>query len=257
LTSHSTRRTRSKHDWRYLIGGPNPFSPPCPINELRSQGGLALDEDDPGRRRRRGKSASGELDGPINIPKVAIFEHIKEEDRPDDEFEPVPVDEPHVEWDSTGDLEERWEAILEDLFTGFEDDEDEAVFEEVKDNLLWSEGEVIWEGSDFDQVFSDSGEFHDFELLTRKEKRAFLRDRLRTQQAVGTAESGDVDIDIGLKGAVGEKKARPLKKPKKNTPPPKTSPGPLVSFETETEHRPHELDMGLAPSKGKRRKGRR
>jgi hypothetical protein len=97
-------------------------------------------------------------------------------------------------------------------------------------------------------MFTDPGEFHNFELLSRKEQRAFLRDRLMTQQAVGTAEpdDGEIDMDVGTAEPPQEKEKEPIK--------PKDSPGPLVSYETETEHKPHELDIGIAPGKGKRRK---
>ncbi len=200
------------------------------------------------------------MDEHLDPPTATIFERVEEdvgkEVTPESmpEFEPVHQEEPHVEWDDGEEwevVEERFEAILEDLFSDW-DDEDRAIFEGVRDSLGWSKGDVIWEGMDFDQMFTDSGEFHDFELLSRKDKRAFLRDRLRTQQASGSAEAGESELDLSLEP---KKRAKPLRRARK---PPKdpSDPGPLVSFETETEHRAEELDIGIAPRKGKRRKER-
>lgn len=145
--------------------------------------------------------------------------------------------------------EERFEALVDELFTAIEDDEAKEVFEEVRDTLGWSEGEVIWEGMDFDQMFTDPGEFHDFELLSRRDQRRFLRDRLRTQQASGAAEASD-------EGGV-EMKTDHRKKDLRATGPPEVreprSPGQLVSYETETEHRPGDLDIGLQDRRRKRR----
>ena len=170
-------------------------------------------------------------------------------------FEPVSPDEPHVEWDTEEDhvmAEERFETLVDELFTGFEDREDQAVFEEVLGSLGWSEGEVIWEGMDFDQMFTDPGEFRDFELLSRREQRRFLRDRLRTQQVSSGVEASDEG------GVEMETDPRP-KDRRERTPSPDTgprSPGQLVSYETETEHMPGDLDIGIHDGR-KRRRDRR
>jgi hypothetical protein len=223
-----------------------------------STGGHQLDEEERLRRKRRGRSASGELDGPIKPPKATIFEEVGEE-RPEedlDEFEPVHAEDPPVSWDDDEFevVEENWEAYLEDLFSEFEDEEDAEVFEELMDTLGWSEGEVIWEGMDFDQMFVDTGEFHAFELLSRKDKRAFLRDRLRTQQASGSAEAGESDLDVVLR--TGGRLNRDKVERERPTPKPKTPSEHLVSYETETEHLPEELDIGIAQHKGKRKRRR-
>ena len=167
-----------------------------------------------------------------------------------DEFETVAAIHPDVDWDDDVEWEldeEDWEAFLEDLFTHLEGEEGQGLFEEVQDTVGWSEGEVIWEGMDFDQMFVDHGDFHAFELLSRKDKRAFLRERLRTQQASGAAEAGESALDIEIEPP------KPLKgRAKKGTPPkrPKDS-GPLVSYETETEHMPEELDLHITDVRGK------
>jgi hypothetical protein len=169
------------------------------------------------------------------------------------EFEPVHPEEPHVEWDDEEDYEmaeERFESLVDQLFTDFEDDEDQAVFEEVRDALGWSEGEVIWEGMDFDQMFTDSGEFHAFELLSRKDQRRFLRERLRTQQASGAAEASD-DGEIVMDT---DPRPKAKKAPTGASPAERRSPGQLVSYETETEHKPAETDIGLATDRRKRRR---
>lgn len=204
------------------------------------------------RRRRKGKSASGEVDGPMEEPKATIFEEVPEtaEDLP--EFEPVRPGQDHVEWDDDEDYgmaEERFEVLVDQLFTDFEDEEAMAVFEEVMDVLGWSDGEVIWEGMDFDQMFTDPGEFHDFELLSRRDQRKFIRERLRTQQASQVADASDE----------GEVEILTTPPPKERPSPPapaRRSPGQLVSYETETEHRPHDMDIGIAPDARKRRRKR-
>lgn len=220
----------------------------------KEPGGHGLENEDHHRRKRKGRSASGEVDGPIVQPKATIFEEVKaDEDTSLVEFEPVSHDEPAVEWDGGEDwdvVEERWEALLEDLFTDFEDQEDMNAFEEVIENLGWSSGEVIWEGMDFDQMFTDSGEFHAFELLSRKDQRAFLRDRLRTQQASDVAEAVDGEIDLDTDRRSDPDRAKPT--PAKATD--RRASGSLVSYETETEHRPEDLDIGIATGKGKRRR---
>ena len=144
--------------------------------------------------------------------------------------------------------EERFEALVDEMFSDFEDEEAMSVFEEVMDALGWSDGEVIWEGMDFDQMFSDPSEFHDFELLSRRDQRRFLREHLRPQQASGAAEAsdeGEMKTDLRPK----DKRAR-----KDGKPPGPRSPGQLVSYETETEHRPQELDIGIHTDRSKRRK---
>ena len=219
-------------------------------------------EDDQIRKRKiqKGRSASGEVDEHLDPPMATIFETVEEaegkEVTPESvpEFEPVHHGEPRVEWDDGEEwevVEERFEAILEDLFSDWVD-EDRGIFEEVRDSLGWSKGDVIWEGMDFDQMFTDSGEFHDFELLSRKDKRAFLRDRLRTQQVSGTAEAGESELDLSLEP---KRRIKPLRRAP-SAPKAPSDPGPLVSFETETEHRAEELDIGIVPSKGKRRRER-
>jgi hypothetical protein len=222
---------------------------------LANAGGRSLEEDEE-RRKRRARSASGELDGPLREPKATLFEEVQRaEDVALPVFEPVPPDEPHVEWETEEEhvvAEERFEALVDELFTTLDDPEDASVFEEVLDSLGWSEGEVIWEGMDFDQVFTDPGEFHDFELLSRRDQRRFLRDRLRTQQASGAAEAADeggVEMKTDL---------RPKDRRHKDPPRPKEprSPGQLVSYETETEHRPEDMSIGLQDPREKRRKRR-
>jgi hypothetical protein len=223
-----------------------------------STGGQDLDEEERLRRKRRGRSASGELDGPMKPPKATIFEEVREDrsEKDLDEFKPVHAEDPSVQWDEDEFevVEENWEAYLEDLFSEFEDEEDAEVFEELMDTLGWSEGEVIWEGMDFDQMFVDTGEFQAFELLSRKDKRAFLRDRLRTQQASGSAEAGESDLDVVLLS--GGRLNRDKVEKKKPSPGPKAPQEHLVSYETETEHLPEELDIGIAQHKGKRKRRR-
>jgi hypothetical protein len=222
-------------------------------------GGRDLDEEERTRRKRRGKSASGELDGPMRPPRATIFEEV-EEDRSGedlDEFEPVAAEDPAIDWheDEFEVVEVNWEAYLEDLFSDLEDEEDAEAFEELMDSLGWSEGEVIWEGMDFDQMFTDPGEFHAFELLSRKDQRAFLRDRLRTQQASDTAEAGESELEVVLR--TGGRLNRDKAEGKETTPKPKAPQEHLVSYETETEHLPHELDLGIAHGKDERRRRRK
>jgi hypothetical protein len=214
-------------------------------------GGWTLEEEEDGRRQKKARSASGELDGPLREPEAPLFEEV-DVDVSLPVFEPVHPDEPHVEWETEEDhwmAEERFGALVDELFTAIEDREAKEVFEEVRDTLGWSEGEVIWEGMDFDQMFTDPGEFHDFELLSRRDQRRFLRDRLRTQQASGAAEASD-------EGGV-EMKTDHRAKDKRATVPPEAreprSPGQLVSYETETEHRPGDLAIGLQDRRRKRR----
>jgi len=182
-------------------------------------------------------------------PEAVIFERV--EDQELDEFEPLRPGEPHVDWDDEEDYrmaEERFEALVDVLFAHLEDDGDLAVFEEVRDTLGWSEGEVIWEGMDFDQMFTDPGEFHAFELLSRRDQRAFIRERLRTQQASGTADATDGETDLDLDGKA------PEEDPRRGPPtvPPKEQ-HPLVSYETETEHRPMDHDIGMTTGRDRRR----
>ncbi|UCC93863.1 MAG: hypothetical protein JSW25_04125, partial [Thermoplasmata archaeon] len=108
-----------------------------------------------------------------------------------------------------------------------------------------------WEGMDFDMMFTDPGDFHDFELLSRKDQRQFLRERLRTQQASGAAEAFD-------EGGVEMRMTPPPRPDKAKRPPAPTprSPGQLVSYETETEHRPQDSDIGIHSDRAKRRKKR-
>lgn len=160
-----------------------------------------------------------------------------------------------MEWDGEEGYqmaEERFEALVDELFHAFEDEEAQAVLEGGRDTLGWSDGEVIWEGMDFDQVFTDPGKFHDFELLSRRDQRKFLREHLRTQQASGAAEASDEGgVEMEMEPRPKAKKAG--QGPKKPEP---RSPGQLVSYETETEHRPEELDIGIHTGRRKRRKER-
>ncbi|NIP33631.1 MAG: hypothetical protein GWN18_01750 [Thermoplasmata archaeon] len=218
-----------------------------------SHGGRPLEDEEELRRLKKARSASGELDGPLNEPQATLFEEVDEQvSLP--VFEPVSPDEPHVEWETEEDheiAEERFEALVDELFTVLDDPEDQAVFEEVLGSLGWSEGEVIWEGMDFDQMFTDPGEFHDFELLSRREQRKFLRDRLRTQQAsfgVEASDEGEVEMEMDHRPK-GRRQSAP-------EPPKPRSPGQLVSYETETEHRPEDLDIGMHTGREKRRKRR-
>ena len=203
-------------------------------------------------RRRKGRSASGEVDGPLKPPEATIFEEVEEEPQDIPEFEPV-----EVEWEGgeEGETEpplpiERFEALLEELFSDTGDNDDLGFFEEVRDTLVWSEGEVIWEGMDFDQLFPAADDFAAFEALSLKDQRAYIRDRLRTQQASGTAEASD-----------GETELQPLPTPARQgqagakAPETDRSSGPLVSYETETEHQPQDLDISIGVEK--RRKHRR
>jgi hypothetical protein len=207
------------------------------------------------RSRKKGKSASGELDGPMEAPKAIIFEEVAETEEHLPEFEPVRPGEPHVEWDDEEDYEmaeERFESLVDELFSDFEDEEAMAVFEEVSGVLGWSDGEVIWEGMDFDMMFSDQEEFHSFELLSRRDQRKFLREHLRPQQASDAAEAADeggVEMEMDLRPK--DKRAkRDVKAPEPR------SPGQLVSYETETEHRPQDLDSGIHTDRSRRRKKR-
>lgn len=211
-------------------------------------------EEDDEKRRKISKSASGELDGPLDEPIPTIFEEVDEADEPLPEFEPFHAGKSHVEWDDEDDFEmaeERFEALVDELFRDVKDEEAMAAFEEVMGSLGWSDGEVIWEGMDFDQMFSDPNEFHDFELLSRREQRKFLRERLRTQQASGAAEASDeggVEMELDPRPKL-KKEVRPSKAER-------PSPGQLVSYETETEHRPEDLDISIHTDRGKRRRKR-
>jgi hypothetical protein len=207
------------------------------------------------KSRKKGKSASGEVDGPMGEPKAAFFEVVSDGEEHLPEFEPVHPGEPHVEWDDEEGYEmaeERFESLVDELFSQLEDEEAMAVFEEVSGVLEWSDGEVIWEGMDFDQIFTDPGEFHDFELLSRRDQRRFLRERLRTQQASGAAEATDEGgVEMRMDPRPKDKRSkRPAEPPKPR------SPGQLVSYETETEHRPQDLDSGIHTDRSKRRKKR-
>jgi hypothetical protein len=220
-------------------------------------GGLHLAEEEKRRRRAKGRSASGELDGHLLVPKATIFEEVVEDPGAREgttEFEPVASEDPDVDWE--GDVEweleeEAWEHLLEDLFTHHQDEDDQDIFEEVRENLSWSEGEVIWEGMDFDQMFIDHGEYQAFELLSRKEKRAFLRERLRTQQASHAAEADESDLDIEMEPVKEPKEKAQKKAPRKDK-----GSGPLVSYETETEHMPEDLDLHISNDHGKGRRRR-
>lgn len=211
-----------------------------------------MEEGDDQKRKRRGRSASGEVDESRREPELMVFEKV-EEDGPEnlDEFVHVADDDPQVDWTGEEDrdvVEERWEAILEDLFAA--EDEDLETFEEVFEGLQWSPGEVIWEGADFDQVFSGAQEFHAFELLSKKEKRAFLRERLGSHDVSSAVEATDGEISLSpRKGKTGKRSGRKgARRPR-----PKGEPGALVSYETETEHKAEELDIGIT-AHGKRRR---
>ena len=186
---------------------------------------------------------------------MAIFEEVEaSEEEAVEEFEPLPHEEPDVVWDEEGHWDlahDRLEALLESLFTDLEDGEDVEAFEEVRDTLGWSKGEVIWEGMDFDQLFSDPSEFHEFELLSRRDQRAFLRERLKTQQASGAAEAGDGEIALETDHRAGGRRKHPKHLDAGQHGRPEGS-GSLVSYETETEHRPEDLDIGMAPARKKR-----
>jgi len=213
-------------------------------------GGRTLDKDDHRGSRKKGRSASGELDDPMEEPRAPIFEVVADTDDDLPEFEPVHPGQAHVEWDDGEDYEMaegRFESLVDELFSDIEDEEAMAVFEEVMGALGWSDGEVIWEGMDFDQMFTDPGQFHDFELLSRKDQRKFLRERLRTQQASLAADASD-DGEIEMITDPPPKERKAVKTPKPR------SPGQLVSYETETEHRPQELDIGINTDRKKRRK---
>lgn len=243
------RRTR-----RY--SGPNLFSPP-PTILARAGGGIRLTGKDPKKAKAKGRSASAEVDGPLKYPEVSIFEEVDATDEEEiEEFEPLSHEELDVVWDDDGVREmaqDRWEAMLEDLFATPEEGEDLEAFEEVRESIGWSKGEVIWEGMDFDQMFTDPGEFHEFELLSRKDQRAFLRERLRTQQASGVAEAGDDVIALETDRRGNGRRERPEDGTTGQRVKGKEG-GSLVSYETETEHRPEDLDLGMSRGRPKRRR---
>lgn len=186
-------------------------------------------------------------------PEVSIFEEVDATDEEEiEEFEPISHDEPDVVWeDDRGLAQDRWEAMLEDLFTTPEEGEDLDAFEEVVESIGWSKGEVIWEGMDFDQMFTGPGEFHEFELLSRKDQRAFLRERLRTQQASGAAEAGDGEIALETDRRANGRRERSGSADRRSK---GKEGGSLVSYETETEHRPEDLDLGISHGGPKRRR---
>lgn len=219
-------------------------------HQSSSLGGHSLDKDQIRETRKKGKSASGELDDPMEVPKATIFEEVSDTEEDMAEFVPVHPGQAHVEWNDEGDYEmaeERFESLVDELFSDFENKEDLADFEEVMDALGWSDGEVIWEGMDFDQMFTAPGEFHDFELLSRRDQRKYLRERLRTQQASLAADaSDDGEIEMITDPLPKEKKATKVPKPR--------STSQLVSYETETEHRPEDLDIGMRTDRKNRRK---
>lgn len=203
--------------------------------------------------RRKGKSASGEVDGPLRPPEATIFEEVEEDPQDIPEFEPV-----EVEWEGeeAGDSEpplpiERFEALLEELFADSGDADDLAFFEEVRDTLVWSEGEVIWEGMDFDQLFPAADDFAAFESLSLEDQRAYIRDRLRTQEVSDTAEATDGETDLRPSPpSAGPNKVRAM------APGDDRSSGPLVSYETETEHQPQDLDIPMGVEQRRRRRRR-
>ncbi len=151
-----------------------------------------MDEEERRKRRLRGRSASGEFDEPPKEP--AIFEPVDPMDDPFTEFKPVEEGDHRVEWEDEDEvvlMEERFEAILEDLFG--DPAEDNEAFKEVTEELGWAPGEVIWEGMDFEAIFTDREDFQTFERLSRKDKRAFIRDRLRAGE--GSLVSFETEIE--------------------------------------------------------------
>jgi hypothetical protein len=164
-----------------------------------------LNEEELRKRRLRGRSASGEFDEPPKEP--AIFEPVDPMDDPFTEFKPVEDGDHEVEWEAGEEveiMEERFEAILEDLFG--DPAEDAEAFKEVTEELGWAPGEVIWEGMDFEAIFTDREDFQTFERLSKKEKRAFIRDRLKGGEGSLVAfeteiehRAEDLDITISTK----------------------------------------------------------
>lgn len=193
-----------------------------------------LDEDGHRKATKRGKSASGEFDEPEGRP-APMFVEVEEAV---DEFEPVDEDTPAVVWEDEEDrriMESRWEDLLEDLFG-----DELATFKEVEKEVTWAPGEVIWEGMDFEQIFGDADEFRAFELMSAIEKKKFLRNKLREHQASGAAEAGDLELDATMR-----RKARARKEPRKQPAARPHGPSTTVSYETEGERTPEDLDTGL------------
>lgn len=191
-----------------------------------------LDEDGRRKATKRGKSASGEFDEPEGHPAPAFVEV---SDDAVEEFEPVDEDAPAVVWEDEEDrriMESRWEDLLEDLFG-----DELATFKEVEREVKWAPGEVIWEGMDFEQIFGDADEFRAFELMSALEKKKFLRNKLREHQASGAADAGDLELDTAMR-----RKARARKEAGKQPPARPHGPSTSVSYGTEGERTPEDLD---------------
>jgi len=196
--------------------------------------------DDDGRRKatKRGKSASGEFDEPEGRP-APMFVEVEGDDASGDavdEFEPVDEATPAVVWEDEGDrrlMESRWEDLLEDLFG-----DELTTFKEVEREVTWAPGEVIWEGMDFEQIFGDADEFRAFELMSALEKKKFLRNKLREHQASSAADAGDLELDATMR-----RKARARKEPAKQHPARPHGPSTTVSYGTEGERTPEDLDI--------------
>ena len=190
-----------------------------------------LDEDGRRKATKRGKSASGEFDEPEGRPAPTFVEVADGED----EFEPVDEDAPAVVWEDEEDrrlMESRWEDLLEDLFG-----DELAIFKEVEREVKWAPGEVIWEGMDFEQIFGDADEFRAFELMSALEKKKFLRNKLREHQASSAADAGDLELDATMR-----RKARARKEPAIQHPARPHGPSTTVSYGTEGERTPEDLD---------------
>ncbi len=203
------------------------------------------------RKRRRTRSASADIQEEDDRGRPTFFEELPQraEDDAVPEFEPVDEGGPAVDWEGEEQhMQRRWEDLLEDLFgpTGGE----RPPFVVVEDELRWADGEVIWEGMDFEQVFGNPDEFRAFELMDSAAKKRFLREKLLAHQASGAADAGDTEIE-----RAAQQPRRPARAPPKPRPPPRPGGQTLRSHGSATERRPGELESGLGAD-GRRRRHR-
>ena len=198
---------------------------------------------DNARRRRRARSASADIQEEDDRGRPTFFEEVPQRATDDEvpEFEPVAEDDgPAVDWEGEErHMQRRWEDLLEDLFGPA--GAGRAPFDVVVDGLRWADGEVIWEGMDFEQVFGNPDEFRAFEQMDAAAKRKFLREKLLSHQASGAADAGDTEIERA--GAQHRRSAKPPARPR-----PALRPGgpTMPSKGTTTERRPGEMESGLA-----------
>jgi hypothetical protein len=195
------------------------------------------------RKRRRTRSASADIQEEDDRGRPTFFEELPQRTGDDEvpEFEPVEGEGegPAVDWEGEEQhMQRRWEDLLEDLFGPAGGDR--APFDVVDDGLRWADGEVIWEGMDFEQLFGNPDEFRAFEQMDAAAKRRFLREKLLAHQASGAAEAGDTEIE-----RTGAQRRRPARAQARPRPPPRPGGPTMPSEASATERRPGEMESGL------------